>query len=118
MAIEALIERHWDELLSLRDDCLAQMLSTKPADREKLEQAIADIYELAGMKLPAQVIGLIRRSMLDYASLCGSLCSILSSMRFLWRTARSRPIRNSGSVSWIFSKSCRLHADCCMLLEG
>ena len=56
MDIEALLARHWQKLLDLRSEYLGYILSTKAADREKLEHAIANIYRLAELEPPRQII--------------------------------------------------------------
>ena len=56
MDIQTHLIRHWQKLLDLRAQYLADALSTKPADRQKLEYAIASIYRLVGLKPPKQMI--------------------------------------------------------------
>jgi len=56
MDVEALLTSHWHELLSLRAEHLGYILSTKAADREKLEYAINNIYLLAELEAPKQII--------------------------------------------------------------
>ena len=56
MDIEALLSRHWEALLDLRAEHLAYILNTEPADRDKLEFAIANTYRLAELEPPRQII--------------------------------------------------------------
>lgn len=56
MDIEALLAHHWDGLLTLRAEHLGDILSTRAADREKLEYAINNIYRLANLAPPTQII--------------------------------------------------------------
>jgi len=55
MDIDILIQEHWQELLDLREEFLGYCLTTKRADREKLEYSIARMYEFAGLQPPKQV---------------------------------------------------------------
>ncbi len=56
MDTRVLLTEHWEELLNLRAEYLGYALSTSPADREKLEHAIANIYRLAELEPPRQVL--------------------------------------------------------------
>src|SRR6516162_2956112 len=56
MSIEALLTKHWQELIDLRAEYLGYTLTTKPADRERRERAVEDFYRLAGLEPPRQVI--------------------------------------------------------------
>jgi len=55
MDIDLLIQEHWQELLDLREEFIPYCLTTKRADREKLEYSIACMYEFAGLQPPKQV---------------------------------------------------------------
>ena len=51
-----LLKEHWQELLDLRDEFMGYALTTKRADREKLEHAIAGLYSFAGFDPPERVV--------------------------------------------------------------
>ncbi len=40
-----ILEKHWQQLLELREEYIGHALSTKPVERQKLEGAIADVYQ-------------------------------------------------------------------------
>ncbi len=56
MEIGPQLTAHWQELLDLRAEFSGYALTTKRADREKLEHAIAGLYSLAGFDPPEHVV--------------------------------------------------------------
>ncbi len=56
MDIGVLLKEHWQELLDVRSEFLGYALTTKRADRERLERAIAALYSFAGFDPPKRVL--------------------------------------------------------------
>ena len=50
------LKEHWQELLELRDEYWGYAVTTRRADRERLEHAIAGLYSFAGFDPPEKVI--------------------------------------------------------------
>ncbi len=92
--IPALLEQHWQELLDLRDEYWRYALSTAPADRERLESAVAEIYQLHNLEAP-QVVWM--NSLLD-AKLCVTLCAYISDPNVYYSLTGPFGLPNQGLV--------------------
>lgn len=56
MDVDKHLKEHWQELLELRDEFWGYAVTTKQADRERLEHAIAGLYSFAGFDPPEKVV--------------------------------------------------------------